>query len=783
MEQSGLRDFLLASITGLVLPALLTDLPGVVPTLTALVSVTLVFLLSAKSRLQTVVFGLALGVSWHLMWAHAQLEKRLPVSREAELIVIEGVVIGLPLRRERGQSFTFHVSHSEDLAPGSKLRLNHYGELNFTPGERWRVRVKLKQLHGFSNPGVPDREAIGLRQGIVATGYIPDWHGNTLLGKRRFSLSALRYSLASKLTKALEHSPVRGLIKALTVGDASDLSQAQRTVISSLGLNHLFVISGLHVGLITALIFNAVLLLGRLGVRSERLSTPVCAAAISVLAAGGYSALAGWSISTQRAFIMALSLLLPYLLKRRYSASLRFLFALLIVLILDPLASTDKGFWLSFTAVGILLFFSSSFNNFASKQGFSFSRLWRPQLQVFLGLLTPSLILMQAASLAAPAVNLIAIPVVGFIITPLALLGMLTMLVEPVIAQFILEVAAAMLSLMLSLFSLLSAALGQSLQWTSAVDQLLILSFLLPISLILLLPPQLRLYYLIVPLSLPLLLGARGQYSHSALKLDVFDVGQGLAILLRTANHSLLYDTGPAYGDDYNLGQAVIVPALRSLGVNRLDHILVSHFDSDHSGGLQSILAAYPTAKVTGGGGADSDIEACVANQYWRWDRVEFTVLHGVSNRPDAHGQESSVNDESCVLLVNIGTQSVLLPGDISREVEHKLAAAYGDLLKANVLIAAHHGSDTSSGYPLLKTASPQYGIFSAGYRNGFGHPNPRVQSRFNDLEIPTMASFDSGMISFELGGSGIVRPPEAYRCNNRHYWSWSGNRELCRYL
>ncbi len=243
------------------------------------------------------------------------------------------------------------------------------------PGEHWRVRVKLKQLHGNSNPGVPDREAIELRQGIAATGYIPDWGGNRLLEKRRLSLSILRHRIAARLTESLDGSPVSGLIKALTVGDSSGISQSQWSAISSLGLNHLVVIPGLHVGLITVLIFNAVFLLVRIGVRSKRLSTPICAATVAVPTAGMYSSLAGWSISTQRAFLMALTLLLPYLLERQYSASLRFLLALLIVLMLDPLATTDKGFWLSFSAVGILLFFSSNYKNIASQQGFSFTRL------------------------------------------------------------------------------------------------------------------------------------------------------------------------------------------------------------------------------------------------------------------------------------------------------------------------------------------------------------------------------------------------------------------------
>jgi competence protein ComEC len=756
---------------------------GLAFTLALLATVTFVLFFWAKSRLWVIFLGLALGVSWHLIWAHSQLDKGLPVALEGEPLVVEGVVIGLPLRRDRGQSFTFDITQSEQLAAGSKLRLNHYGNLSFVPGERWRVRVKLKQLHGYSNPGVPDREAIGLRQGIAATGYISDWGGNRLLGKRRLSLSALRHSIATRLTDSLDGSPVSGLIRALTVGDSSGISQSQRSIISSLGLNHLFVISGLHVGLITVLIFNAVFLLARIGVRSKRLSTPICAATAAVLTAGMYSSLAGWSISTQRAFLMALTLLLPYLLGRQYSASLRFLLALLIVLMLDPLATTDKGFWLSFSAVGILLFFSSSYKNIASQQGFSFIRLCRPQLHVFLGLLAPLLILVQSVSLVAPVVNLVAIPVVGFIITPLALLGMLAMIVEPAMAQAILGIAASMLSLMLNLFSFLSTALGQSSQWAPAIHQTGVLSFLLLVSLILLLPPQLRLYYLIVPLSLPVLVGIRGQQGQTALRLDVFDVGQGLAILLRTANHSLLYDTGPAYGEDFNLGQAVIVPAARSLGVSSLDRIMVSHFDSDHSGGLQSILTAYPDAKVSAGKGAGAGIESCVAGQNWRWDEVEFTVLHGVSDEPDSPTQAVSLNDGSCVLLVNVGLQSVLLPGDISRKVERKLAATYGGHLQANVLIAAHHGSDTSSGYPLLKTTLPQYGIFSAGYKNGYGHPHQRVLSRFSSLDIATLASFEAGMISFELTGSGIVSPPEAYRCSNRRYWSWSGNHELCRYL
>ena len=779
-----MRVFLIACSVGLAAPALLAELPDLRAVLTFNAALILGINLTSISRtcgqrVRLIVVGLALGVSWHLNWAQSQLDKRLPESLEGELLVLEAEVVGLPRQLERGQSITFRLSTNEHLSPGTRLRLNHYGELHFRPGQRWRVKVKLKQLHGYRNPGGPDRESRALRQGVVATGYIPEWRGNTLLGASKLSLSNMRYKASTSLTHALDGSVATGFLKALTIGDGSEISQQQQNVITRLGLNHLFVISGLHVGLITLLVFNAVLMLGRLGIRSDRISTPACAAVMAIIAAAGYSALAGWSISTQRAFIMAAALLLPYMLRRRFSTSLRFLGALVLVLVLDPLATTDRGFWLSFIAVGVLIFFTASYKPNTVEGKASLALHWLPQWQVFLGLLAPLLLLTHSASLIAPVINLLAIPIIGFLITPLALTGMLAAMTSATLGEWLLGSAAALLSLLFNFLIWLDGTLGSLLQWMPVVSHIYVFAFLAVAIFILLLPRQLKLRYLLMPLMLPLFTTAHWPDQAPNLRLDVLDVGQGLAVLLRTPGHSVLYDTGPAYSAEYDLGQSVVIPTLRALGVNRLDRIIVSHFDSDHSGGLESLMAAFPSADVIAGSGGGNTHKPCKAGQHWRWESVYFTFLHG----PQDENSSSTLNDGSCVLLVNSGKHSVLLPGDIGSGVERDLAQRYQSLLKANVLIASHHGSNSSSGYPFLKMSEPDIGIFSAGYGNGFGHPHPEVVQRFEDLDIQALATFDTGMISFELAGSGIVQAPESYRCKHRHYWSWSGNRVLCRYL
>ncbi len=789
-----MRALLLCACAGLCLPIAFPDLAYLPAALVAAIVLALLLcrVLHGKERLLIgCLIAFAVGVGWHWCWATQRLQDVIPAEMQGEDLLVQGRVVSLPVPTENGQRFVFEVTNSSAWTNSElpiRLQLVTFlqegtYDLRLDTGDYWQLLVRLKQPHGFANPGSRDSEAFLLRNHIAATGYVRSSESNRRLAGQahKFSLTSLRSSIWEYLNRALSEHSQQDLMLALLMGEQSGISAQRWQLLSDTGTNHLFVISGLHIGLIAmvsfALSWRALAMLF-----GPVLSWPAqqFAAVIAIGASSAYSLMAGFSLPTQRALVMVAVFLSVYLSRRRLSLSLRYCLALMLVLLLDPLAATTPGFWLSFAAVGVLILFASppltvkEELTVPAKALALFRESWRSQWAVFAGLLLPLHFWMGQVSPIAPFVNLLAIPLVGLLLVPLLLVALL-------ISLFWIEAGAVAFTLCNGLLELLirilgfAGAIGEVARVSPVHPGLVSYAFAALGVVFALLPKGTPCRYLFLPFCLPLLFPAIEKPGRDELWVDVLDVGQGLSVLLRTREHSLLYDTGAGSPAGWSAAAAIVIPALQRFGVSALDTLMVSHGDNDHAGGVDVILDAYPGVRLMTNGG-DSQ---CRAGEHWRWDGVEFTILH-----PEQTGLSS--NNDSCVLRVQAGSQAVLLPGDIESDVEWELASRLGTRLASDLLIAPHHGSASSSSYPFLKLVNPEQVVFSAGYFNGFSHPAQQIEARYHGWGIASYNTAYTGMVSVRLGGASLagslLAHPERYRYRHRKYWSWSGNPPSCRY-
>lgn len=747
-----------------------------------------------------------LGLFWALLVATGQMTRLLPAELEGQDFWVEGRVVSLPGVAGRVQRFDFFVlDNCFRLLPdncvdqpavltGSRIRLSYYGDEGIVPGQHWLFRVRLNRPHGLSNPGVADYEALLFQQGIVARGYVRDTSFNTLLNssqnssqigalhdfRSRFDIQAQRFALAQGIKhltagaqREFRHTE---LLLALVLGDRTGISAEQWELFTATGTNHLMVISGLHVGFVAMTAYWLI----NLGSRTSvwfllRCPAQRAGAVAAIIAALIYAMMAGFSLPTQRALAMVAVLMCGPLLGRRILPSYSLLLAATLILLRDPLSVTQAGFWLSFSAVASLLLAFNGYRHAPRSRG---QRIWanwgQSQWVVSAGLLIPLIVWTGQISLISPLVNVLAIPVVSLLVVPLALSGSLFLWVWPALALWMLWIAD------LALFWLMSG-LGWVVSVTPALWQAPQLSALalfcaLAGSLLFLVPRGIVPIRLAPVLLLPLLWPPLPQRpEHGQAQIQFLDVGQGLAIVVHTRNHHLLFDTGPGAEDQFDAGQSVILPYLRHRSVNALDMVIVSHWHQDHSGGLDTVLQALPVGrKLAGTLPSDghlarrvhrSGFDACARDEQWQWDGVTFHILHPGGER--YRGE----NDNSCVLMIRAGSHAALLTGDIELAAERVLVQHYGEALAADVLQAPHHGSHTSSSPPFVRVVQPQVVVVSAGYRNRFGHPSAQVMERFDEAGTQVYETFRDGAIQFELGGSYQPRLSGRHRPDQRRYW------------
>ncbi len=778
------------------------------------------------------------GISWAVFYAQHALQHRLPESLAGETILVQGTIVGIPQNDAATKRFYLLLDSFQSPLkiekPPRKLRLSWYSNRSarsesVNAGEKWQFEVRLKPPHGFYNPGGFDYEGWLFQQGIDATGYVRASEKNirlsagdgtyfsSLWSRTQGGIDAYRQQISESIRHreqlgAGTETDMTGLVTALAVGDRGGVKQQQWQELLYTGTNHLMAISGLHIGLA----YLSGFLIGRwlLPVAVMKyIPAQQVGIVVGILVALAYALLAGLSIPTQRALIMMLSFAGAALLRRYFRPVDALGLALFLVLLWDPLSVLSAGFWFSFAAVGVI-FYTLSEDRFKNLSGAEksveysgvsrFMRLaahrlllWSSlQFAITLALFPLSLYLFQQGSLIAPLANLVLVPYVSFLVVPVILLALLLYPVSIHLSEVLFGVAAQLLQWVWPFIRYLSE-LPFAYYVNGSVSIQVLLVSILAIG-ILLLPSKfwsnclsgralafMQRFGLIVKLLIfllliaPLLLRnspqvlAEGEFS-----LSVLDVGQGLANVIQTSNHSLVFDSGAKLSEKLDAGSSVVVPFLRANGIRSLDMLMISHGDADHIGGAGSILKAYPQARLLGQDLASlehDNPESCRQGQHWQWDGVDFMILHPADSDGRIEEPRSARlkrNNHSCVLRVSSAAGSVLLTGDIEKKVEKQLVKQQAEWVSANVLVSPHHGSKTSSSKVFLDTVKPELAIFSSGYRNRYRLPNDDVRQRYRQRGIKTFQTGHRGAVLMTFKNNRGLTGLTMWRDANRHYWN-----------
>ncbi|AVX23898.1 DNA internalization-related competence protein ComEC/Rec2 [Pseudomonas syringae pv. atrofaciens] len=687
-----------------------------------------------------------LGFTWACVSAQWALSDRLAPRLDGQTLWVQGKVVGLPSVAEGVVRFELEGAWSRRAKLPARIRVAWYGGQPVNSGERWRMAVKLKRPSGLVNPDAFDYEAWLLAQRIGATGTVVD---GQLLAP---ACAAWRDAIRQRLL-AVDAQGREGGLAALVLGDGSGLSSTDWQVLQDTGTVHLLVISGQHIGLLAGVIYALVAGLARWGLWPRSLPWLPWACALAFSAALGYGLLAGFEVPVRRACVMVAMVLMWRLRFRHLGVVWPLLLSFNAVLIFEPLVTLQPGFWLSFAAVGILsLIFSGRLGAWRWWQSWT-----RAQWLIAVGLLPILLALNLPISLSGPFANLLAVPWVSVIVLPPALLGTL-LLPVPVVGEGLLWLAGGALQWLFVFLDAVAAALPAWLP--SAVPVWAWWSSLLG-ALLLLLPKGVPMRPLGWPLLLLCVFPPLESVPEGQVDVLQLDVGQGLAILLRTRNHTLLYDAGPRFGE-FDIGQRVVVPAMRKAGVRHLDLMLISHSDADHAGGAAAVHQAFPVSRVLGGELArlapQLDARLCESGARWEWDGVVFSTWRWEQG-PDG-------NPASCILSVDAGGERLLLAGDIDVSAE-RAAIDSGFDLRAHWLQSPHHGSRTSSSKAFLRAVAPVGVLISRGRNNAFGHPHPLVMARYRGLGIASYDSAELGAVRLQLGTFGS---PQAERAQRR-FW------------
>ncbi|WP_322401894.1 DNA internalization-related competence protein ComEC/Rec2 [Massilia luteola] len=732
--------------------------------------------------------GLLAGFTWAALLAQTTLAPSLAPRDEGRDLHIVGIVETLPYRFDQGVRFDFRVERSLDAGVGvpPHVALSWYAGRHgagravgdVQPGQRWRLTVRLQHPHGNANPGGFDYEAWLLEQGVRATGYVRAGDDNTQLSAFVASPSVLvervRAALRARIQDALAGRTYAGVIVALVIGDQRGIDQADWQVFNRTGIGHLISISGLHITMIAGLAAWAVSALWRrsffTGARLPLLLPAQKAAALAgAIVALLYVLLAGFGVPAQRTLYMLSVVALALWMGRLAAVSHVLCAALGVVVLLDPWAVLWPGFWLSFGAVAVILF--AGHGRIAPPPAGPRGALLlagRTQWAVTAGLVPLTLLLFGQVSVVSPLANAVAIPVVSFVVTPLALAGSLTP--GPpgdwllLLAHWVVEMLAWLLRHM---------AGWPGAVWRAPAPQAWVFALGLGGTLWMLMPRGWPHRWAGAVALLPMLMQLPDHPPAGTFRVTAFDVGQGMALLVETAGHRLLYDTGPAYAPGADGGSRVILPYLRMRGIATLDGIVVSHSDTDHTGGalalLEGVDAGWLASSLPDGHPivrAARRHVRCVAGQHWEWDGIAFDMLHPTAaSYADAR---LKTNARSCTLRISNGHRTLLLAGDIEAAQEAALLGRARNRLRADVLLAPHHGSGTSSTLAFLQAVRPEVAIFQVGYRNRYHHPKPEVYERYGTLGVARLRTDEAGALTFDFGTDVGWR---SYRAEHARYW------------
>ncbi len=705
---------------------------------------------------------------WASLFIHWQLDHRLPESWNNKRLVVVGEVLNIPRSNDYATRFELQLE-SLDQSPKrmpQTIRLSwRDAPQPLAAGQRWRLQVKLKRPHGMQNPGGFDYERWLFVRGIHATGYVLKSEQNQLLGINPWSLAALRQAVDNWLEFICADCAQRGLVSALAIGYRGHIQSGHNSLLQQTGTAHLIAISGLHIGIIASVFYALSSLLWKWRLHRWWRNRRQFAMSLAWLGGFGYSLLSGFELPAQRAMLMLTVLLVGLLLRQPFNLLHSIMLTMILVLLLNPLVVLSASFWLTFSALLIIALGVFLLPRNASR--------WQQLLTIqilFSILFVPlSIAIFDQVHSASLLANLVAVPLVSFIIVPLNFL---------LLALFWLPH-----NWLHTLYTWLDGMLGgllAYLQWLQQIGleawrpgdiagwKLMVLAGCL---LLLLLPTASLLPRRWLLLFSLLLMLPQRQIGQGELEMTVLDVGMGTAIVMQTRNHSLVYDFGPGNDKGYSLGEWVVLPFMAHQKLPEPDRIIISHADQDHAGGFYRLAEQFSEVPVYSGTSAKirdkfpalGQVRDCHQIPPWHWDGVLFEFL-GRSPRAT-----ESDNNRSCVLKISAGQGSILIAGDIERRQEWRLLATAKSALAADVLVAPHHGSLTSSSALFINAVDAQQVIFTTGYANRWHFPRPAVVARYADTGATIHQTDRDGAISILCNAQGCQL--ESFRAQHPRLW------------
>ena len=710
--------------------------------------------------------------------AQNQLSKQIPMQWEGQDIILQGKVLGIPDQKEDGTRFRIEISQASLKAtPEESINFKGVVRLGWfrstqevNAGETWQLVVRMKRPSGFLNPGGFDYEKWLFTERISATGYIreePDYN-KRVSESPWWSINRLRQNIHRNIQDGMEDKASAAILSALVVAVRTKFDDEQWKLLQQTGTSHLVAISGLHIAVVAGFAYLPIMLIwGLFPVLNEKIPLRVAGAIAGVLFATLYAMLAGFTLPTQRALLMVVIALLGLLVRRNYHASTILAVVVVAVLLLDPLAGMTVSFWLSFLAVTLIMIVLKRQIEKPAMQ------LIKLQIVLSLGMLPLTLFFFGSASLLSPVANLLAIPWVSLVVVPLSLLALVFMPISTFISNGLFSIAALAIEWMFSGFELLSTSSLANVSIAEIPSVYLLSAF--AGFLFLLLPKGFPARWLGLVAILPALLFSVEKPKQGEFIFTLLDAGQGMASVVQTKNHTLIYDVGTRYSKTYDIGKLVVVPFLKAKGLISVDSMILSHKDIDHWGGAEAVMKEIIVKNIVSSDTTileNHKIAECVKGDHWQWDGVGFEIL----SPPEDYPQND--NNRSCVLRVSNAKHSLLLTGDIEKMTE-KLLLAYANEaeneegeVQSEVISVPHHGSKTSSSQAFIEAVSPKLALIPAGYRNRFGHPKDKVLARYKSLGVEVMGTVGSGAITVKFPAGEGSYEVEAYREKVRRFWS-----------
>ncbi|MDP3562264.1 MAG: DNA internalization-related competence protein ComEC/Rec2 [Legionellaceae bacterium] len=697
------------------------------------------------------IVSFLVGVAWAEYHQHQVSAHGMPNQSLVQHADISGFIASIPIITNGKTQFQFTLNRLNRKPVQAAILLSCYQDCpNFKLGQYWDLKAKLHKGRNLANPGGFDFVS------WLKTRHI-QWVGVTKRASfqldtrknRSFYLLSLRQHMADRLAELDSNEKTLGIIQALALGMTTHIDKAEWDLFRRTGTTHLMVISGAHIGLIAGIGFAFA---KWLWCRTERMCLYIpaqrIASIVALMMALIYALLAGFAVPAQRSFISCGFMLLRYFLNQRFSMWQAWRYALLIVLIFEAHAVLMPGFYLSFMAVAILIVMNQRLHVEGVRKTLCM------QLACLLGLMPLTLFWFSYGAINGFFANLIAIPWVGFVIVPLSLIT--TLIGQWFSIPWIVWALRQATLLLLYFLQWIDSFAGINL--TTTYSQIISpLALIIAMCVGLLMP--LRQYRIIIILLLIVGVFPRHeQINLGEARIDILDVGQGLAVVIRTAAHRMIYDTGMQFYQGNDMGKMVIIPYLSTLGIRQLDKVVISHPDLDHRGGLKSLMEKYVVKElIVDNPKVYKHARSCHDYPDWTWEGISFHFF------PIKTGQNSK-NNTSCVLQIKNKTSELLLTGDIEKPAETYLADTYSQQLKSEVIVVPHHGSKTSSTLSFLSHVAPHYAIVSYGFDNRYHFPHRSVIEIYKRKNILVYNTVDCGMVTVMMKSKGHINKPSCYR-------------------